>query len=212
MCFARCRRDIERTENIAFYFITGTDRRTEFVSKAAEIYLLQRRKQMDPAAIVSSETKTGKKLYRVLNAVERVGNAVPNPSILFIALGVIVVIASAIVSGAGVTAQHSATNETIRAVNLLSVDGLHRILTGLVMNFTGFAPLGTVLVALLGLAVAEASGLIRTGLRLLVMSSPKNLLTVVVFAGVLSHTDIMLAFFAVLSPCLTGRISALSSP
>jgi aminobenzoyl-glutamate transport protein len=144
---------------------------------------------MDPAAVVSSETKSDKNLYRVLNAVERVGNLVPNPAILFVALAVIVVVASWIVSGAGVTVQHPATNETVKAFNLLSVEGLHRILTGFVTNFTGFAPLGTVLVALLGLAVAEASGLIRTGLRLLVMSSPKKLLTVVVvFAGILSHT------------------------
>lgn len=137
----------------------------------------------------ASELKSESNLYRILNRIERVGNLVPNPAIMFVGLAVIVVAASWVVSSADVTVQHPATQETIRAVNLLSVEGLHRILTGLVTNFTGFAPLGTVLVALLGLAVAEASGLIRTSLRLLVMSSPKQLLTVVVvFAGVLSHT------------------------
>jgi aminobenzoyl-glutamate transport protein len=141
------------------------------------------------AAIAPNELKSEKNLYRILNRIERVGNAVPSPAVLFVALAFIVVIASAIVSGAGITVQHPTTNETIRAVNLLSVEGLHRILTGLVTNFTSFAPLGTVLTALLGLAVAEASGLIRTSLRLLVLSSPKKLITVVVvFAGVLSHT------------------------
>ena len=141
------------------------------------------------SAIAPLEIKPDKGLYRILNWVERVGNLVPNPAILFVGLAAIVVAASWVVSNTGITVQHPATNETISAVNLLSVEGLHRILTGLVTNFTSFAPLGTVLVALLGLAVAEASGLIRTSLRLLVMSSPKKLLTVVVvFAGVMSHT------------------------
>jgi aminobenzoyl-glutamate transport protein len=138
------------------------------------------------AAIKQIEPKG---LYRILNTVERVGNAVPSPAVLFVVLSFIVVITSAVISEAGVTVQHPTTNETVKAVNLLSIEGLHKILTGLVTNFTSFAPLGTVLTALLGLAVAEASGLIKTSLRLLVMSSPKKLLTVVVvFAGVLSHT------------------------
>lgn len=144
---------------------------------------------MDAQIVAANNFETKNTLYKILNFVERVGNAVPNPAILFVALTFVVVIASAIVTNADITVQHPTTKETIRAVNLLSVEGLHRILTSLVSNFTGFAPLGTVLVALLGLAVAEASGLIQTSLRLLVMSSPKKLLTVVVvFAGVLSHT------------------------
>ena len=55
---------------------------------------------------------------------------------------------------------HPTTGELVATVNLLSVAGLHKILTGLVTNFTGFAPLGTVLVALIGIGVAEHSGLI----------------------------------------------------
>ena len=63
---------------------------------------------------------------------------------------------------------------------LLSVEGLHRILLNLITNFTSFAPLGTVLVSLLGIAVAEHSGFIGTLLRLLVLKAPKNLLTFVI--------------------------------
>lgn len=140
-------------------------------------------------AIAPNELKSEKKLYRILNFVERVGNLIPNPAMLFVGLAALVVIVSAIASSAGLSVAHPATGETVRVVNLFSVEGLHRILTGLVTNFTGFAPLGTVLVALLGLAVAEASGLISAFLRLLVMSAPKKMLTVVVvFAGVMSHT------------------------
>jgi aminobenzoyl-glutamate transport protein len=59
----------------------------------------------------------------------------------------------------------------------------------MVTNFTSFAPLGTVLVAMLGIGVMEGSGLIGSGLRLLVLSAPPHLLTfVIVFAGVLSNT------------------------
>lgn len=149
---------------------------------------------MDGAATLVAQNSAGgykpdSGLYRLLNLVERAGNVIPNPAILFVVLGAVVVVASALVSNAGISVQHPAKDEVVRAVNLLSVEGLHRIMTSLVTNFTSFAPLGTVLTALMGLAVAEASGLIRTSLRLLVMSSPKKLLTVVVvFAGVLSHT------------------------
>ena len=66
--------------------------------------------------------------------------------------------------------------------------GLHWILEETIANFTGFAPLGTVLVAMLGIGVAEKSGLISTGLRFLVHAAPRRLLTfVIVLAGVLSN-------------------------
>lgn len=62
----------------------------------------------------------------------------------------------------------------------------------MVINFTGFAPLRKVLVALLGKTVAQASGLISAVLRLLFMSAPKKLLTaVIVFAGVIPATSVM---------------------
>jgi p-aminobenzoyl-glutamate transporter AbgT len=88
-----------------------------------------------------------------------------------------------------VSVPHPSTGETIRPVNLISADGLHRILTQTIHNFTSFAPLGTVLVAMLGIGVAEGSGLVGAFLRLLVLSAPPRLLTfVIVMAGVLSNT------------------------
>lgn len=126
---------------------------------------------------------------RMLNAVERVGNKLPHPGALFayFALGIIVL--SWIASLFNVTSVHPGTGETIEVFNLMSKEGLHRIMTGMVVNFTSFAPLGTVLVALLGIGVAESSGLMSTGLRLLVISAPRKLLTfAIVFAGVLSNT------------------------
>ncbi len=127
-------------------------------------------------------------LERLLDAVERAGNALPHPATLFALLALAVIVASWLASAADVSVVHPATGKVVEVVNLLSVDGLHRILTSLVTNFTSFAPLGTVLVALIGIGVAEHSGLIGAALRLLVLSSPRVLLTpIVVFAGVMSN-------------------------
>ena len=124
-----------------------------------------------------------------LGTIERVGNALPHPATIFAILGGVVIIASGLAAAAGLEAIHPGTGDTIRPVSLLTLDGLHRILTEMVTNFTGFAPLGTVLVAMLGIGVMEASGLIAAALRLLVLSAPARLLTfVIVLAGVLSNT------------------------
>ena len=126
---------------------------------------------------------------RFLNAVERVGNALPHPATLFAIFAALVVVLSGVFSLFDVSATNPATGEVVEPVNLMSVPGLHLILTEMIENFTGFAPLGTVLVAMLGIGIAEGSGLIGTGLRLLVLSAPGHLLTfVIVMAGVLSNT------------------------
>lgn len=77
---------------------------------------------------------------------------------------------------------------TVKAVSLLNTEGIRYIFTSAVINFTSFAPLGTVLVTMLGVGVAEGAGLISTSLRKLVLSTPKTLITiVVVFAGAMSN-------------------------
>lgn len=127
-------------------------------------------------------------LARVLAAIERAGNALPHPATLFALLAALVVLVSAAAAQLHLSVTHPGTGRTVEVVNLLSVSGLHRMLTSLVANFTGFAPLGTVLVAMLGIGVAEATGLIAAALRLLVLAAPQRLLTfAVVFAGVLSN-------------------------
>jgi aminobenzoyl-glutamate transport protein len=128
-------------------------------------------------------------LDRFLRVVERVGNALPHPGTLFAILAGLVLVASALASWAGLAVRHPASGELVEPVNLLTVAGLHRILNSLVNNFTAFAPLGTVLVSLIGIGVAEGSGLLGAALRLMVLSAPRRLLTmIVVFAGVLSNT------------------------
>jgi aminobenzoyl-glutamate transport protein len=129
------------------------------------------------------------RLDRVLGGIERVGNALPHPASLFAILAATVVVLSAGAAALDLVVTHPGTGEPVRPVSLLTLAGFHRMLREAVRNFTGFAPLGTVLVAMLGMGVMESSGLIGTTLRLLVMSAPPRLLTlVIVFAGVMSNT------------------------
>jgi aminobenzoyl-glutamate transport protein len=125
---------------------------------------------------------------RFLSIVERAGNALPHPATLFALLALAVVLASGVAAWVGLTATHPATGETIAPVSLLTLEGFHRILRQTVTNFTGFAPLGTVLVALIGIGICESSGLIGAALRLFVLGAPRRLLTMaIVFAGVMSN-------------------------
>lgn len=125
---------------------------------------------------------------RMLNWTERAGNALPHPATLFALFALAVLVLSAIGYALGWEVLHPGTKEIVRPVNLLSHDGIHRILLEMVDNFTGFAPLGIVLVAMLGIGIAEQSGLINAVIRMLVLNSPKRLLTfVIVFTGILSN-------------------------
>src|SRR5690606_35966133 len=112
---------------------------------------------------------------RFLTIVERGGNALPHPATLFALLALAVVLMSWLASMAGLSVAHPSTGALVEPVNLLSIDGLHRMLMGAVTNFTGFAPLGVVLVALIGIGVAEHRGLIGASLRLLVLAAPRFL-------------------------------------
>ncbi len=123
-----------------------------------------------------------------LNGVERVGNMLPHPASLFGLFALSVLVLSTIFSFIGSSAVHPGTGEEYQVINLLSRDGLHMILTEMVNNFTSFAPLGIVLVAMLGIGLAENSGLIAVVIRSLVLYSPERLLTfIIVFAGILSN-------------------------
>ncbi|HXV74964.1 MAG TPA: AbgT family transporter [Candidatus Polarisedimenticolaceae bacterium] len=144
---------------------------------------------MSPKRPAPAPRGGGRLIARTLGVIESVGNALPHPATLFAMLAAAVVLASGLFHRIGVSAVHPGTKELVEPVSLISVWGLHEMLTKMVTNFTEFAPLGTVLVSLLGIGIAERSGLIGTALRLLVLSAPRGLLTfVIVFAGILSNT------------------------
>ncbi len=124
-----------------------------------------------------------------LSFIERTGNLLPHPATLFAGFALLVIILSWVADMTDIVVANPETGEAVRPLNLLSKKGLDLILSKMVTNFTGFAPLGTVLVSLLGIGIAEGSGLIGTILRLIVLKSPRKLLTfVIVFAGVISNT------------------------
>jgi aminobenzoyl-glutamate transport protein len=136
---------------------------------------------------MAKEQRTGNMVQRALDTVERVGNRLPQPVTLFAILIVLVLAASWIISLFNVSVVHPGTQQTIEASNLLTRDGLQRILTQMVKTFTDFPPLGLVLVVMIGIGVAEKSGFIAAALRGFVASVPKKLITPsIITAGMLS--------------------------
>ena len=130
---------------------------------------------------------TRSRTLRWLDAVERAGNRLPDPITLFVAMIALVMVASWLASLAGVSAVHPGTGEAVTPLNLFSGEQVQRILTEMPRTFATFPPLGLVLVVMLGIGVAEKSGLIETALRALVRSVPQRLITAsIVLAGMLS--------------------------
>jgi aminobenzoyl-glutamate transport protein len=130
------------------------------------------------------KNKTG-----IMTLVEKAGNALPHPAALFGIFGIITILFSAMGHYLSWDAIHPATGNSIRVINLLSKEGLHRILLEMVDNYTGFAPLGIVMVAMLGIGIAESSGLIKAAINALLIKAPKNSVTfMIVLTGILSNT------------------------
>jgi aminobenzoyl-glutamate transport protein len=137
----------------------------------------------------SAPTAPTARVRSALNVVERLGNLLPNPATLFAGLALIVVGLSWVFSRMGVAVIHPSTGQSLPVINLLSVEGLQRMLVNLVPNFVGFPPIGSVLACLVGIAVAERTGLITAALRMVVMAAPPRWLSsIVVFGGILSHS------------------------
>lgn len=140
-----------------------------------------------------------KALNRFITIVEKGGNALPHPAALFGIFAIITLVVSAIGHWLGWQGANPATGETIRVINLLSVEGLHRILLEMVDNYTGFAPLGIVMVALLGIGISESSGLIKTAINALLLKAPGKWVTfIVVFAGIMSNAASDLGYLLII--------------
>ena len=143
------------------------------------------------------EPEQRKAFTRFLDTVEWLGNLLPHPVTLFALFCMAVIVGSGVASYFGLQvddprpegARGRGPEGIIEVVSLLNAAGLRRILENLVDNFVNFVPLGTVLVAMLGVGVAEKSGLLGAAIRAVVLRAPRRLVTfVIVFAGVLSNT------------------------
>lgn len=135
-------------------------------------------------------------LNRWLNGIERVGNKLPHPISIFAILVLGVILLSAVCEMLGVSATGELVNrskgivevQTVNAVSLLNGEGFVYMITHAISNFTGFAPLGVVLVAMFGIGLLEDSGLIGGALKGAVAVTPAKLITpMVVFLGVMSN-------------------------
>ena len=139
---------------------------------------------------------TKKQRVTMLDRLERVGNKLPHPAVIFMILSGVLILLSGLFYWMGTEVTYMGINMandgqveemTVAARNLLSRDGLAFILTSAVTNFTGFAPLGVVIAAMLGIGIADGSGLLTTALKGAVAKTPKPLMTaMIVFFGILS--------------------------
>ncbi|HLF63326.1 MAG TPA: AbgT family transporter [Saprospiraceae bacterium] len=128
-------------------------------------------------------------ITRSLDVIERVGNKLPDPAILFFSLMIIVWVLSALLSAMTFSEIDPRSGTPIQIQNQLTGKSLAAFLSGMVTTFTNFPPLGIVLVAMLGVGVAEHAGYINTGIKYLLNITPKSLLTpMLILVGIVSHT------------------------
>lgn len=125
---------------------------------------------------------------RSLDAIEIIGNRLPHPATIFAMLALIVIALSWIGHFSNMHAIHPVSGVEIHTKNLLSADGIRWIYSNILHNFLLFPPLGYVLVVMIGIGVAEGSGLFTLMIRALVLKSPPKLITAsIVAAGIISH-------------------------
>ena len=128
---------------------------------------------------------------RALNAIEVVGNKLPDPAVLFLIMLLLTWFASWWLSGSTFDVIDPRSGEALHVNNLMAGDAMAQYLTQMVTIFVNFAPLGIVLVALLGIGVAEHTGLINAALRWLLGFTARWLLTpMVILIGIVSHTAV----------------------
>ncbi|RRJ82485.1 AbgT family transporter [Aestuariirhabdus litorea] len=140
-------------------------------------------------AVAPTTASPSPRIERFLNAIEYAGNKLPDPAILFLMAMICVWILSALFSQFNFELIHPATGEAVQVSNLLTGERLADFLSSMVTTFTSFAPLGIVLVAMLGVGVAEQSGFINTGLKkLLGVTSPRFLTPMLILVAIVSHT------------------------
>ena len=174
------------------------------------------------AAPGAEKDSEGGVLQKTLDFIERVGNKVPHPAIMFLALCIGVIVLSQLLAWAGVGATYQVVTpspaavppygiggsslpgellpaagaaphdyhvvtETVKIQGLLTVDGIRYLFTSFVSNFMGFTAMGIILIVMIGVGVAERSGLIASLIRKLVAASSQSALTyIIVFLGIVS--------------------------
>ncbi len=124
---------------------------------------------------------------RFLNWIERAGNKLPHPFWIFSYLSVVVLLLSLILGWIGTSVVHPVTNETVVVQNLLSRYGLQRFVLGMVDNFAHFAPMGLMLVMLMGVSISVHTGLLETLLGRMTRVPDFLLLPIIVVTGIMGN-------------------------
>src|SRR5262245_1944629 len=132
---------------------------------------------------------TSGRLDRFLRWIERAGNLLPDTSVLFVVAMFVVWGVSALLGGHEFQVPAADGPRVLTIQSQLEGKALATFLSTIVTTFTGFAPLGVVLVAMLGVGVAEHVGFIGAGLRSILAVTPRRLLTpMLLLVAVMSHT------------------------
>lgn len=124
-----------------------------------------------------TDTPAPSRTQRFLSRVEYLGNKLPDPAMLFLGAMLLVWVISWLLAGHAFSVPGADGTRDLSIQNQLSGASLATFLSQMVKTFTGFAPLGVVLVAMLGVGVAEQTGFINAGLKSLLSITPKQLLT-----------------------------------
>src|SRR5262245_26769449 len=144
---------------------------------------------------ISAETEDKTALEKLLDLVEQVGNKVPHPVVIFVLLTGLVILLSHLFYLLGTCVTYQAVNPetdeieevTTSVRSLLTADGIRFMYSGVVQNFMNFTAVGVIIVAMLGVGVAESAGLVKALIRKLVAIAPAKALTyILVFIGILS--------------------------
>jgi aminobenzoyl-glutamate transport protein len=134
-------------------------------------------------------------MQRLLDGVEKVGNMVPHPVIIFLILIGIVIVLSAVLSAFGAAVSYERINPETHEIetastairSLLNVEGIRFLYSSLIPNFMSFTAVGLMIAAMIGAGVAEESGLVTALIRKLVIVSPRWALTyILAFVGILA--------------------------
>lgn len=125
---------------------------------------------------------------RFLNKIEVAGNKLPDPILIFIILMGIILAGSFIASLFNLKATNPMTGEVIEVVNLLSGEGLLKILTESINNFSAFPPLGMVLVVMLGVGLAEKTGYFETAMKRVIEVAPRAfIIPTMILVGIIGN-------------------------
>ncbi|MBI0400241.1 AbgT family transporter [Cyclobacterium marinum] len=135
------------------------------------------------------QTPKNNLMDRFLNAIEKAGNKLPDPAVLFLALLLLTWLLSALLAPIDFGAIDPRSGEKLFIQNLLTGEKLADFLSRMIAVFINFPPLGVVLLAMLGVGVAEYSGYINAGLKYLLSFTPQILLTpIIILVAIVSHT------------------------